>query len=205
MGRKPRTSPVAEARAEMYRVVVLECAERVFAQRGYHTAKMRDIATEAGISLNTLYAAFPGKDDLFAELHEWRGREFLARIEEALDVPAPVVESLRSAVHAYVAFLIEHPDYFRVDLREGRSWAIGDVEASPTFQAGVKRWTELMQRGLEEDVFHPGPPDVMAVTAFGIMQVQLAAWLARTDEPNVGEISERIAIQLERALCIRSE
>ena len=202
MTSKRRRSPVAEARAQMYRALVLDCAERVFARRGYHTARMQEVAAEAGISLNTLYAAFPGKREIFEALHETRGAEFLAQVTVALDAPVGARESLRLGVAAFVDYLVRHPDYFRVDLREGRSWAIGDVEASPAFQAGIKNWTALMRRGIEEGVFHPDDPDVMAATTFGVMQIQLAAWLAKSSAPDPSAIAERIAAQLERALCL---
>ena len=197
-GRHSR-SRVSEAREQMYRDLVLECAERVFARAGYHGARAQDIAAEAGISLQTLYATFPGKAEIFAELHEFRGREFLARIEAALAEPLPASESLCRAVLAFVEYLVEHPDYQQVDLREGRSWAIGDVEASPTFQAGIRLWTDLMRRGIEEQSFCDDDPELMATTAFGIMQIQLAVLVAREPTPDAREIAGRIHAQLARA------
>ena len=192
-------SRVSEAREQMYRDLVLECAERVFARSGYHGARAQDIAAEAGISLQTLYSAFPGKAEIFAELHEFRGREFLLRIETAVGDGLPAVDSLRRAVHAFVDYLVEHADYQQVDLREGRSWAIGDVESSPTFQAGIRLWTNLMRLGIEEGVFVEDDPEVMAATAFGIMQIQLAVLIARERAPDADQIAERIYAQLERA------
>ena len=100
-------SRVAEARQRMYRGLILECAERVFARSGYHDARIQDIAAEAGISLTTLYAAFPGKREIFDALHEHRGGQFLDRVEAALAEPLPAVESLRQGVGAFVDFLIE--------------------------------------------------------------------------------------------------
>lgn len=197
----PRRKPVAKARAEMYRALILECAERVFAERGYHTAKMQELAAEAGISLNTLYATFPSKREVFEALHEMRGAEFLAEVDTALAAPGDARQSLRRGVEAFVAYLVRHQDYFRIDLREGRSWAIGDVEASPSFQAGIRQWTGLMRRGIAEGLFYADDPDVMAVTAFGLMQIQLAAWLAKTGASDPKRIAERVFRQIERALC----
>lgn len=196
-----RRRPVVEARAQMYRGLVLRCAERVFAARGYHTARMQEVAAEAGISLATLYAAFPSKRAVFEALHETRGAEFLAEVDAALAEPGDARESLRRGIHAFVRYLVRHPDYFRVDLREGRSWAIGDVEASPAFQAGIEHWTALMKRGIAEGVFHADDPDVMAVTVFGVMQIQLAAWLLKAARPDAQDIADRICLQLERMLC----
>ncbi|MBJ19372.1 MAG: hypothetical protein CL933_08095 [Deltaproteobacteria bacterium] len=186
----------------MYRDVVLDAAERVFGRGGFHNAKMQDVAREAGISLNTLYGTFSSKRDVFEALHEMRGSEFLGQVSAALAEPGNARESLHRGIIAFVDYLIRHPDYFRVDLREGRSWAIGDVEASPAFQAGIANWTDLVRRGVSEGLFYDEDPSVMAVTAFGVMQIQLAAWLAKPEPPDAPQIAELITIALERALCL---
>src|SRR3990172_6266117 len=69
---------VRRRRTELYRTVVLEAAERVFAERGFAEAKMQQIAATAGLSLATLYGVFPGKAELFDAIHELRGAELLA-------------------------------------------------------------------------------------------------------------------------------
>lgn len=185
----------------MYQELVLESAERVFAEHGYHASKMQQVAAEAGISLGTLYGAFPSKRDVFEALHEFRGRQFLARIEPAVTADRPAREALALAVRAFVDFLTEHRDYFRVDLREGRSWAIGDVEQSRAFQVGISRWTDLLERGIREGVFFDEEPELLATTVFGTMQLLLAALLARGEAPDPEALTARILRHLERSLC----
>jgi len=193
-------SKASAARARMYRDLVLDSAERVFGARGYHASRMEEVAAEAGVSLSTVYAAFASKRELFDTLHESRGRQFLAQLEPALRSREPVLVCLRRAVEAFVAYLARHRDYLRVDLREGRSWAIGDVQASRTFQAGIELWTQLVRRGVEEGIFCDDDPRLMAITAFAIMQVQLACLLEAEEPRSLEEIARRIASQLERAL-----
>ncbi|MAG33889.1 MAG: hypothetical protein CL908_23660 [Deltaproteobacteria bacterium] len=186
----------------MYRTVVLDAAERIFGRDGFHGTKMQDVAREAGISLNTLYGTYPSKREVFEALHEARGSEFMEQIEAALAAPGDARESLGRGVVAFVDYLIGHPDFFRIDLREGRSWAIGDAEASPAFRAGIETWTELVRRGVSEGVFHDEDPAVMAVTTFGLMQIQLAAWLAKRKPPELDQIARHITTAIERTLCI---
>ncbi len=57
----------------MYHELVFECAERVFAEEGFAESTMQDLAAEAGISLKTLYATFPGKDEIYREILAKRG------------------------------------------------------------------------------------------------------------------------------------
>jgi AcrR family transcriptional regulator len=188
----------------MYRSLVLESAETVFAHSGYHAAKVQDVAAEAGISLQTLYSIFASKREIFEELHEFRGREFLAHIGAALGEPLPARESLRRGVRAFVDYLVEHVEYLHVDLREGRSWAVGDVESSPAFQAGIALWTDLMRRGIEEGAFVDDDPGLMAASAFALMQVQLAVLIERERVVDAERIAQRIDRQLERSFCVPS-
>lgn len=44
---------------------IIKAAERVFAVEGFHSAKMEDIAKEAGITKVTLYSYFQSKDNLY--------------------------------------------------------------------------------------------------------------------------------------------
>jgi AcrR family transcriptional regulator len=44
---------------------IIEAAIKVFAKKGYHQAKMTDIAKEVGVSKGTLYQYFKSKEDLF--------------------------------------------------------------------------------------------------------------------------------------------
>ena len=42
------------AKASMYRALIVDAAERLFADRGYENTKIQDIAAESGLSLGTL-------------------------------------------------------------------------------------------------------------------------------------------------------
>jgi len=192
------------AREQMYRELVLTCAERVFAERGVHAAKMQDIAAEAGISLSTLYGVFEGKSDVTLALHAWRGAQFLERISRALDAPGSARDALWHAVRAYCEFLLEHAEYFWVDLREGRSWAIGDVESNPDFQKALPKWRELIERGAAEGTFRAESPEKMATIVNGLLQVCFAAELRAASDASALDattVAREIAAAIERQLC----
>ncbi|HSO65750.1 MAG TPA: helix-turn-helix domain-containing protein, partial [Ornithinibacter sp.] len=55
--------PRSERRAQL-----LDAAQAVFVQSGYHAAAMDEIADRAGVSKPVLYQHFPGKLDLYLAL-----------------------------------------------------------------------------------------------------------------------------------------
>ena len=57
-------------RASQTRARILEAAQRVFLERGYAGATVPSIATEAGVAVETVYRAAPGKAGLLAAVVE---------------------------------------------------------------------------------------------------------------------------------------
>ena len=106
--RAPEPSRRDDARARMYHQLVFESAECVFGRRGFDGAAMQDIASEAGISLKTLYATFPGKRELYDEIQKVRGNAFVEWVLAASALGADPLDRLDRWARAYVDFLLEH-------------------------------------------------------------------------------------------------
>ena len=197
-----RRSRLEEARERMYRDLVFESAEHVFARNGFDEATMQEIATEAGISLKTLYGAVPGKTELYAEIQETRGREFSDRMTQAIDGGGDPLEVLARGVSAYVDFLVTHPDFLRIHLREGKAWGLqpsGSVRED--WQHAVGGFASILREGMDEGVFYKGDPEIMAMTGVAVMQVQLARFAEGIGEEDAKALSEEIFVQLQRLLC----
>jgi AcrR family transcriptional regulator len=59
--RRPYRSRVRAERAAQTRTALLDAARRLFVSRGWFATGMRDVATEAGVALETLYSHFSSK------------------------------------------------------------------------------------------------------------------------------------------------
>jgi AcrR family transcriptional regulator len=203
--RKNARASVRARRADLYRSVVLEAAERVFAERGFADARMQEIAAAAGLSLATLYGVFPGKAELFDAIHERRGRELLehaARVDSGLGLR----KALLAGVRGYVGYLIEHPAFLRMQLHDGAAWAMPE----PTFRSqaqraawteGIRRMAELLREGSAAGEFVAEDPTVMAKTMIAMHQVALADWIERGGGESREALLGRIVAQVERAFC----
>lgn len=78
------TAQVREARREAYREAILDAAIGLFAERGFSSIKMSEIAKAAGVAKGTLYNYFDDKEEVFAALAE-RGRQhFLDGMDAAM-------------------------------------------------------------------------------------------------------------------------
>jgi AcrR family transcriptional regulator len=204
--RKPREE-ARRARTDVYRQHIFEAAEQVFADRGFEAAKVQEISKLAGLSMGTIYAIFPGKNELYRAILEERGRELLGLVRQVAERHARPAEALDALIELYVGYLVAHPGFLRMHLRSGTSWALSPA---PGTDAQVRHWqdiqalqAEIFRRGIAEGVFVEEDPAYLA-RMFSVMdQVLLADWVAKgmtADRPAlVRRLREQVARSFRRA------
>jgi TetR/AcrR family transcriptional regulator, fatty acid metabolism regulator protein len=96
------------------RRVLLDAAVRVFARKGYHAARVGDIAEEAGVAYGLLYHYFDSKEDVLRSVFRetWRALiETIKSVEEDEDQPR---EQLRKVAEILLRSWRREPDLVRV-------------------------------------------------------------------------------------------
>jgi AcrR family transcriptional regulator len=97
-GRVPRA-----VRAEQ----LLDLAERLFAERGFHAASMDELARRAGVSKPVIYDHFGSKEQLFAACVRRTGEVLADRVARAVHQESDPRARLRAGSIAYFRFLEE--------------------------------------------------------------------------------------------------
>src|SRR5436305_3063170 len=108
--------------AEENRRFILDAAVRVFARKGFHAARVGDVAEEAGVAHGLLYHYFASKDEVLETVFRdtWAGLLEAIHDVEGSDVPAR--EQLRQVSAILLRSWRRQPDLVRVLVREiGRS------------------------------------------------------------------------------------
>ncbi len=100
---------------DQYRKELLMKCFDLFAEKGYASITMREIAKGLGVSTGTLYHYFPSKKDLFWQLFEEQTRQDNQAIAAALGD----AKTLEERTEAIFAFHAKHEDYFRKQLLLG--------------------------------------------------------------------------------------
>ena len=197
---------VRRARAGLYRQLVLEAAERSFAEKGFDATRMEEIAAESGLSLGTVYSVFAGKPDLMRAVQETRNREILALASAAAGLAGDPQGRLLAAVRAYVEFFASHPEYLQIHLRGGHAWGLAGAGSRSRSQAhawdeGIDLYARLFEAGIAAGVLHPGDPRLLARMMIAMQQVQLADWVERGLPGDLEALLAGIETQLRRAFC----
>lgn len=187
-----RKTEARRARSDTYRRLVVEAAERLFAERGVDETRMEEIASEAGLSLGTVYSVFGGKADVVKAVHDARLAELLAASIDEARGRTTTKDLLLAGVRGYVRYFLEHPDYLRMHLREGYAWsgehAAPTRERAAAWSEGLGVLTTLIERGTADGDFRAGAADVEARMLIATQQVQLAAWVEQGMRRSVDEV-----------------
>jgi AcrR family transcriptional regulator len=101
---------------------IIRTALRIFLEKGYDRASLREITQEAGVSKGGIYHHFGSKEDLFrealafitAEMDKWSTSQFRS-VKSAKDLVAALLGSLKSMSQAFADIVGEgaqHPYSF---------------------------------------------------------------------------------------------
>lgn len=208
MPRARAIEAVRQARADVYRSLVLEAAEELFAEHGFEATRMQQVAEAAGLSVGTLYGLVAGKAELYAEVQRERGAELLASVGpmiERVDADDPV-ELLITGVRAYVRFLVAHPSYLKMQLREVAAWASGPSPATTeqyeTWNQGQLLTTRIFERAVREGRVVDEDPRLLARTMIAMQQVHLAHWVEGGMRDDPERLIDGIVRQLRRSFLV---
>ena len=200
--RRPREE-AREARNQLYREHILQAAERVFAERGFESAKLQEISTLAGLSMGTIYSIFASKDELFLALLEERGQQLRDLAREVAAAPGSARAALERLIEAYVDYFVAHPTFLTMHLKLGHSWVLAPAAEG---EGQVRIWqqihdsqTDIFRRGIAEGAFVEDDPEFFAKLFSAMDQVVLAQWAARGMKAGREELIVRLRSAAERA------
>lgn len=191
------------------RAHILDAAERVFGQKGFHKATLKEVAEEAEFSVGALYAFFEGKDDLFGQVLQRRGDQFLELLEVAVsgdDLP-PV--KLHRIVDVSVDYFRANPDYYRLFQRElgGTTWSFrANLNAAglQRYQAAMAIEERLFAEGVAANAFVGDDPAVLAALYSGLVQAWLAQWVFTMDADGASGVEHSYPLSELHALIDRA-
>jgi AcrR family transcriptional regulator len=93
---------------------LLDAAETVFAELGYHDASIVKITDTAGVAMGTFYLYFRGKKEIFDELLRDLNRRVRHAMSEGSSQGATRLEQEVLGFRAFFRFTAEHPGLYRV-------------------------------------------------------------------------------------------
>lgn len=207
-GRRPQSRELQAAKDALYREHILEAAERIFAEQGFANTKMQDIARAVGISLGTLYQAYPGKSELYRAILITRDSEMfntvMAKGQQALQQPQSI-EQLLCLMQTHLGFMLEHPDYLRMQLQQGHAWyhstAWPSREEQQLWERGIGALKFVFAWGQSQGLFIAGDQEDQARLLLTLQQTRLANWVLAGMRESQESVIMQIQADFMRNFC----
>ena len=181
------------------RTRILEAAEQVFADVGYHEASIVKITEAAGVAQGTFYLYFEGKKQVFDELVVDLNRRVRHAMKEASSKGTTRVESEILGFAAYFRFTSEHKALYRI-IRQAEfvSPEMLRYHYDRLSEGYVEALTDAVESGEIGDV----DPKVTAWALMGMGELIGLRWLLmenrdRMPKPVLDEIERIIGCVLE--------
>lgn len=207
-GRRPQSKELKAAKDALVREHILEVSEGIFAEQGFANTKMQDIAREAGVSLGTLYQSYPGKQDLYRALLIARDSQMFKVATERAQRILPglnAVEPLLWSMQAHVGFLLQHPDYLRMQLQQGYVWyhsaSWPSTDEREMWEHGLSLLEQVFQWGMEQGYFVPGQPAEQSKLMMAMQQARLASWVSSGMQDSHEVVTVQILSDFVRLFC----
>ncbi|WP_293340299.1 TetR/AcrR family transcriptional regulator [Microcoleus sp. CAWBG58] len=130
---------------ELYRKELLNKSFELFAEKGYSSVTMREIASGIGVSTGTLYHYFPSKESLFEQLIEYLSYED-TKEEELAQLGNP--PTLGERIQEMMNYLAKNEDYIMkslliiFDFCQNKSRQ--DIDNNQALQQAGKRYEEAV-------------------------------------------------------------
>ena len=201
MGTEPRK---LTAQGQERKDQLLECAARLFSERGYADTRVIDIVHEAGVAKGLFYWYFENKEQLFRELAA-DIRQRLRRAQgAAVDLGADPLTRIYQGTAASLRFMSEHAPFFALLEVENADRQFVDVLRSGT-EVHVTDVASLVVEGIDAGQIREDDPILLARGVVGIVGVYSHFHRTGRTDAEIEELAPFVARFVVRSLAADDE
>jgi TetR/AcrR family fatty acid metabolism transcriptional regulator len=170
---------MSQAPAPDKRRAILDAAITVFARQGFHSARVSDVAAEAGVAYGLVYHYFDSKEQMLNELFSERWKLLLEASQGMQRSDASPRDKLRGVASFIIESYRHQPELMKVIIVEvtraansfGRTH-LPEIRAAYDVVAGIV--SDAQESGeFRDDV----DPDFAAMLFYGAIEQLLSGWI----------------------------
>jgi AcrR family transcriptional regulator len=149
---------------------------RAFARKGYHSCRVSDIATEAGVAYGLVYHYYGSKEALLQAIFGETWGAMLTTIKSVEELEEPAREQLRKVTEIVLRTWKRDPDLVRVLVREVTRSAQVQQEADE-IELAYQALQRIVERGQQTGEFREGIDARLTATIwYGALEEILTGW-----------------------------
>lgn len=151
-----RSSEKTRQKKDAKRTAMMKAAVLVFAEKGYHSATIRDIVKEANVAIGTFYFYFPDKETLFVHLYEETADFLLQTIDQGIRSQDTLPNKIQAGLQAYINIAVYEPAIVNLLLVGGIGAVTSLAEKRLVYR---ERLTKIWQTALDTGINKNEIPD----------------------------------------------
>ena len=179
------------ARGTRTRTRILESAEAVFAEHGYHDASVVKITEAAGVGQGTFYLYFASKQQVFDELVRDLNRRIRHAMAEQAEKGSTRIEQEILGFKGYLDFAAQHQGLYRI-IRQ--SAFVSPEIFKWHYDRVSERYVAALREAVERRELGPIDPEVAAWALMALGETIGLRWIVWGD----GEVPPHVVAELGR-------
>ncbi|MDD9300823.1 MAG: TetR/AcrR family transcriptional regulator [Desulfobacter sp.] len=181
---------------------IIHAAGIVFSKKGFHQAKMDEIAQLAQVAKGTLYYNYSSKSKLFGATVTQGLNQIMTTIEKELESDLPFLLHFKSIVSTMIRLYIANGEVTQIYANEMSSGIDDQVRVEIK---GVRHQFNtfietLLKEGQEKGYLGPLPPHLSAMAIIGIIDSLCSHYLENPDQDSMDKIIETVFTILSAGL-----
>jgi TetR/AcrR family fatty acid metabolism transcriptional regulator len=187
------------------RTLITDAAVQVFAERGFHSARVADIARRAGVADGTIYLYFKNKEDLLLSIFEEKMDDLLRGLQEALAEAQTAEDKIRCFARYHFRQVQDNrsaAEVLQVELRLSNKFL---KEYRPEkLWAYLNVFGQIVREGQAEETLRADlDPFIAMWSFFGALDELAMQWVLsrRTDRFSLDQAADQVASTFYRGMA----
>lgn len=174
---------------------ILEAAISVFAENGYHNAKIQKIAILAGVAIGSVYVYYKNKEAIFSKIVERLWTDLynqLQQIDDRADIST--AEKFDALIDVLFDAFFDKPFLARAIISEGNNQIAKDNNAyMEPYRNFMTLGEKIVEDGIKENIFNPNI-DIRIVRSFifGGFRFLLYQWACAPQDSSLSLIRQNV-------------
>jgi TetR/AcrR family fatty acid metabolism transcriptional regulator len=182
---------MARKRSDDKRQRILTAAAKVFARKGYHGARVSEIARRADVADGTIYLYFRNKEDILVSLFDEVMKEHIAQGRAEVKAASGTPARLLAVARHHLRLLGGNRDLavvFQVELRQSTQFM--ERFTASWLQDYFAIIDEVIAQGQREGTLRSElPRKVVAKALFGILDEMVTSWILSRKDYDLAELA----------------
>jgi TetR/AcrR family fatty acid metabolism transcriptional regulator len=174
---------------------ILDAAVSVFAEKGFHAARVSDVASRASVADGTIYLYFRNKEELLMTAINTAFNAFMSRARSELEAIPSASGKLRRLAHLHLEALGSNRDLavvFQMELRQSARFLAPFSHQRMIEYIGLVR--AAIHEGQAAGTFRPELREKIAANCFfGALDEMVTSWVLDDAHYQLSDVAESVA------------